>query len=225
MGPSDPFCTNLGYPPIGAWYQSGCVCVAGGARGCKYHTSEKPYFSTIECTDGACYGSTCTITCDTDYIMRGCQGLKPCQRSCGQSGYWSPAMTDGPEFQPRCVPGLPAVADALHGRAESSSSVALQWLEPINSPDSMPSRQWTIFGSRVNTEYQYGHKDRLIDDMESRTEKVACVPQEDFAMQLCSLTYSGLQPNTLYSFAVQGSNLAGEGPRSVHVQVSTTIAE
>ena len=58
--------------------------------------------------------------------------------------------------------------------------------------------------------------------MESRTEEVACISQEDDAAQLCSFTYSGLQASTLYSFAVQGSNLAGEGLTSEHVEASTT---
>jgi len=220
MGPSNPFCTDQGYPPMGAWHQSGCVCVPGGARGCKYHTAEKPYFSTIECTDGACDESTCTIVCDQDFIMRGCQGRELCQRSCEPSGYWIPAMTKGPEFQPRCVPGPPAKAD-VRARAESAEAVVLEWNELTNAADSRPSRQWTILGAIVNSRYHHGHRHRLMNALDERTEEFQCVPQEHTEAQQCRYRYSGLQADTTYSFAVRGSNFAGEGPRSEHVEITT----
>merc|ERR1712166_1524558 len=145
---------------------------------------------------------------------------EPCQRSCNQDGYWSPATTDGPEFQPRCVPGLPAQVElAAHGG--TSSTVVLKWMEPKNSPDARLGRQWTIFGSRVNSAYHHGHSHRLVDQMETRTEEVGCISQEGDEAQLCSFTYSSLQASTLYSFAVKGSNLAGEGLTSEHVEAST----
>jgi len=195
---SDDVCTSKGYPPRGGWKQDGCVCIMPGHR-CVDKTVDKPANGEVNCTKGACGGSVCAITCNVDFRLKGCNGLSPCERSCGSDGEWTAKHA-------KCAPLLPGKPHLLNGTAETPTSVVLRWYNDTNTSNGDgPSRSWLVYKETTATHHPF--------PPEEATH--ACLTQP------CHYVVKNLLPDTTYDFHVQADNRAGVGAPSEVVTLRT----
>merc|ERR1711907_314101 len=142
---SQASCIEKGYPPRGGWTQQGCVCVMPGHK-CSDKNADSPFNSEIHCTNGACEGSTCTITCDQDFKLKGC--TSPCVRTCGANGHWSAT-------QPKCVPALPGKPRSFNVTAISPTEVMMKWYNTSGEEGDGLGRSWLVYKESTVTHHPF----------------------------------------------------------------------